>query len=939
MITGNFFTKVSHISISLNYFILILAQISIMKKILYCLTIILLYLQHSEAQIWPAGLAGRWTFDNTANLLQATVGNNLALNGTHAAVPGAFPGDGAALIGLGSYYTCSHGIAANGGGSLVNEYSILFDVMIDNPKVYHSLFQTNMSNTNDGDGFINTNSQIGISATGYSGFACKARRWYRIVLTVDLGSSLRYYVDGHKVLEGTSQAVDGTYSLDPSVLFFADENGEDNNIYVSQLAIFNNCLTAAQVYGLGGFRSSDIQPYLQSPTVSFIYVSWYSLYNTGTSVQYGTTYLLGQQAIGTYQDIGVVRWHSVNVTGLTADTKYYYRCISGTDTSAMSSFCTPPLPTATGKHIRFLKFGDSQDDAIRSAMIADTAVWLMKQLYGNNWYDSINLVMHSGDLTQDGATLATFMNEYFNTFSVLSSHIPFMVSIGNHEGESSNYYNFMKYEGFTGFNERYYTYNLGNCQFLALNTSGLYNNILQTNWVQNQLNASASDPDIDFVFCHSHHPAHSEIWPDGNSSYVQDNLLPLFKTYPKMVMYTYGHSHNFERGVIRSTHAGNWDFRTVLSGGAGGPLDRWGMYTNQQDYPENQKSIDNYNFLLVDVNMDQQTVKTYTYSLGNTDRPRNVELIDKWHRYLNQPAPVKPLALAPSSSASLTPTLISGPFNGQDTLMSSEFQLVATTGSFSSPLIDVSRDSEDFYGDSGSPLFNPMNLNTGINLKRYTVLAGLLTSGQTYMWRVRFRDKNVRWSDWSDPLTFTAMNSANDAVDFIADVVSGNAPLTVHFTDLSVYNPFSWQWDLNGDNLADDYTQDPVYSYTIPGLYTVSLTSQVGSQILTNTKNGYINVLATGIEEREQGHISAYPNPSSAKVTVAYSNAYGKVDILITDLNGKILNSFTDYNVNGGVKSFTWDGCNAAGSKVAAGIYLCRIKADNFSSTVKMIRY
>jgi PKD repeat protein len=670
-----------------------------------------------------------------------------------------------------------------------------------------------------------------------------------------------------------------------------------------------------------------------------MYVSWLSLENTGTLVQYGTTLSLGQQASGNYQDIGVVRWHSVNVTGLTADTKYYYRCISGSDTSDVSSFRTPPLPTATGKHIRFLKFGDSQDDAARSTMIADTAAWKMKQLFGNNWYDSINLVMHSGDMTQDGTEVARFMNEYFNSFASLSAHIPFMVAIGNHEGESNNYYYFMKYEGYTGFNERYYTYNLGNCQFIALNTNGLYNNLLQTNWLQTQLTASANDANIDFVFSHFHHPAHSEIWPDGNTSYVQDNLLPVFKNYPKMAMYTYGHSHNFERGTIRSTHAQNWDFRSVLSGGAGGPLDRWGMYTNQQDYPENQKSIDNYNFLLVDVDMDKQTVKTYTYSLGNTDRPRNVELIDKWHRYLNQAAPDKPLALSPATTASATPVLTAGPFAGLDTLMSSEFQLVATTGSFASPLISVSRDTEDYYGDSGSPLYNPSNLNATFDLKRYYVPVGELTVGQSYMWRMRYRDQNVRWSDWSDTLTFTVQSNPADAVDFIADVVSGNTPLTVHFTDLSVNNPFTWQWDLNGDGSSDDYSQDPVYTYTIPGLYTVSLTSQVGAQILTNTKPSYINVMVNGVAENEETHVSVYPNPTSGKVTIAYSGTYGKAEICITDINGKIIRTFADNSTKGGIQSLEWDGCNAVGQTVAPGIYLCRIQTDNVSRTVKMIRY
>jgi hypothetical protein len=893
-------------------------------------------------QTWPSSTVGRWTFDNTSDLLHATVGNDLTLTGSHVPVNGPVAGDGAVAVDVGSYYTCTHGIAPNGGGSgsYVNEFSMLFDIMIDNPKVFHSLFQTNQSNSNDGDAFINTNSQLGITATGYSGFSLKAKLWYRVVVTVDNGSSFRYYINGHLVMEGIAQPVDLTYGLDPTLLFFADENGEDNMIYCAQLAIFSTCLSSAEVTGLGGFRSSDIKPYLQSPTTNSICISWNSFDNASTLVEYGTTSLLGSFTSGTFEDIGANRWHTVKLIGLTPDTHYYYRCISGVDTSLVYSFRTPVIPGTNSGHIRFVKLGDSQDDAIQSTAIADTIVWLLKDLYGNNWQDSISFVMHSGDITQDGNTLGRYMNEYFNSYSPLSAYIPFMISIGNHEGESAYYYQFMKYDGLTGFNEKYYSFNLGNCQFISMNTNGTYSNSTQTNWLQSQLNQSAMDANTDFVFTFFHEPAHSEMWPDGNTSYVEDYVLPTEMNYPKMVMSTYGHSHNYERGTLLANNGSNWDFRIVLCGGAGGPLDRWGMYTNQTDYSEIQKAFDHYSFVLVDVDMAAKTVNASMYSLGNSDRPRNLDVLDKWHRFLNQAAPDKPHALWPDSVASDAPILVASPFSGVDTLMSSEFQLVSLSGSFNSPLVDAIRDNENYYGDSGYPQFNPSNLNIGIDLKRYPIGVGSLTVGQTYMWRMRYRDQNVRWSDWSDTLVFTVVSNPADEVDFMADVTSGSAPLTVHFTDLSVYNPVSWQWDFDNDAIVDANIQDPVYVYNTPGLYTVSLTSQVNSLILNKTKLQYINVLTMGISNGNiENLFTAYPNPSDGLTNFCFQSDGKTTAVIITDINGRVIRNLVNGILSAGYQHLIWDGTDNVGNIVPPGMYFCQFKSSSFCKVLKTIKY
>ena len=64
---------------------------------------------------------------------------------------------------------------------------------------------------------------------------------------------------------------------------------------------------------------------------------------------------------------------------------------------------------------------------------------------------------------------------------------------------------------------------------------------------------------------------------------------------------------------------------------------------------------------------------------------------------------------------------------------------------------------------------------------------------------------------------------------FTADVTESNVPMPVQFTDLSPNSPTSWQWSFgNGD---DSTVQNPLYTYTSPGVYSVSLLVDDGNAL------------------------------------------------------------------------------------------------------------
>lgn len=72
--------------------------------------------------------------------------------------------------------------------------------------------------------------------------------------------------------------------------------------------------------------------------------------------------------------------------------------------------------------------------------------------------------------------------------------------------------------------------------------------------------------------------------------------------------------------------------------------------------------------------------------------------------------------------------------------------------------------------------------------------------------------------------------------------LSGCAPLTVAFTDLTTNSPTSWSWDIDNNGTVDYITQNPVHTYSAPGTYTVKLTATNITSNDVEIKNNYITV-------------------------------------------------------------------------------------------------
>jgi len=235
-----------------------------------------------------APVTGQWDFD--AGDLSATVGTPLAYldgpagvtaagtqfgttgQGDFAAIPDIggrpakimrVPGDLTRSIG----YLMTHGIAPNGGGTRVNQFTLIMDVFVAEAgpgAASLAQYSSVPDNTDDGDLFWQ-GSNFGQGTDGYRGRGTfTAGAWHRVVAAYDMAANppvVTKYVDGIKQDDWTAgAALDAPRrTLGPQAILFADgDQDERREMWVSSVQIRSGKLTDAQAAALGGPTAGGI---------------------------------------------------------------------------------------------------------------------------------------------------------------------------------------------------------------------------------------------------------------------------------------------------------------------------------------------------------------------------------------------------------------------------------------------------------------------------------------------------------------------------------------------------------------------------------------------------------------------------------------------------------------------------------------------------------
>ncbi|MDP4240479.1 MAG: T9SS type A sorting domain-containing protein [Bacteroidota bacterium] len=497
-----------------------------------------------------SGLVGDWQFDNPSNLVAATVGNPLVLVGSQAAVSGPTSTDGATRIGVGSHYICTHGIAPNN-GIMVNSYSFVFDFKVSDISIWHSLLQTIPENNSDAAVFVNKVGNIGVSTTGYTSQAIKPNTWNRAVVVVDNGYEYSIYINGEKSLNGVVQPADGRFALRPTALLFGDNDGEDNEIDVARVMLYNKALTKDEAISLGGYAQQAsalkpfrIQPYIQYVTPTSATIMWESDYAQAGQLNYGISDALGNTVSATVSPSGANTYiHKALLPSLQESTSYYFRAAMNDSTSkAVQKFKTATTNTNTSFKVGI--WGDSHNFSPFSSM----ASYLVNNLRPD-------FCVTTGDIsTNDGNIYSDLQNVFIPVvLGTIGTKVPFYEGFGNHDVWNGNLI-----RGFVSQPSAYnsdaaavsgsYAYVYGNSVFITIDWNRYSADLAPNGWLETFLRSDVSK-NATFRFIFIHCPPFIERWQGAEQEVVKTNIPLLSKKYGVTAVFS-GHMHGYERGVL-----------------------------------------------------------------------------------------------------------------------------------------------------------------------------------------------------------------------------------------------------------------------------------------------------------------------------------------------------------------------------------------------------
>lgn len=313
-------------------------------------------------------------------------------------------------------------------------------------------------------------------------------------------------------------------------------------------------------------------PYLQMGNESAFTVRWRTNVACKSKVEVGTAY-------GTYpmvvNDANPVTDHEVRVTGLNANTKYFYRF--GTEAELLqgdtSNFCmTAPI---TSRRVTVAAYGDCGQNANGNQSGSLTAYRNYLASIGLKAADMMILI---GDNAYNSGTDAEFQTGFFNAYqnNILKNHMLFPAP-GNHDYNNGSlfdlsvpYYSIFttptngESGGVPSGTEAYYSYNWGDVHFLSLDSYGkgnagttrMYDTLgAQVQWIKADLAANTKK----WVVAYWHHPPYTM----GSHNSDNENELKLIRqNFIKILerngvdLIICGHSHDYERSQLMKGHYG-----------------------------------------------------------------------------------------------------------------------------------------------------------------------------------------------------------------------------------------------------------------------------------------------------------------------------------------------------------------------------------------------
>jgi hypothetical protein len=286
--------------------------------------------------------------------------------------------------------------------------------------------------------------------------------------------------------------------------------------------------------------------------------------------------------------------HSIRVTGLSADTKYYYQ-ISTTagvilQGDANNFFTTSPS-SSTSRKIRVAAFGDcGGSDNTNQANVLNT----YKNYLTANGVDAADAFLLTGDNAYNSGTDAEYTSKFFNVYGsgsnkILQNH-KLYPSPGNHDyadynsdkrGRYQSYFKMFSVpqsgesgSGVASNKPNYYSYDVGNIHFVSLDSYGIEpedltnmrttgNSALKT-WLNADLAAATGK----WKVAYWHHPPYTKGSYDSDADSMLTPLKSAILTYLEergVDLVICAHSHVYERSYLLKNYTGTFTTFNALT--------------------------------------------------------------------------------------------------------------------------------------------------------------------------------------------------------------------------------------------------------------------------------------------------------------------------------------------------------------------------------------
>ena len=315
---------------------------------------------------------------------------------------------------------------------------------------------------------------------------------------------------------------------------------------------------------LPGVVSVNRGPYLQKAGPTRMTVRWRTASATESVIKYGTS--LGNLN-QTASDLTGKTEHEMDITGLTANTTYYYQIENSSavlvPASADMYFKTSPN-TGTTQPITAWVLGDcgtanSNQRAVRDAYY---------NYIGSNHTD---MVLFLGDNAYNSGTDNEYQYAVFeNMYEDKLKNTVAWSCLGNHDGYSTNsasqtgpYYDIFSFPtaaesgGTASGTEAYYSFDYGNIHFISLESYQTDRSVGGTmyNWCLNDIQNTTAE----WIVAFWHHPAYTKGSHDSDSEtqlvQMRQNFLPMLESNGVDLVLS-GHSHSYERSYFLNGHYG-----------------------------------------------------------------------------------------------------------------------------------------------------------------------------------------------------------------------------------------------------------------------------------------------------------------------------------------------------------------------------------------------